>query len=148
MVLPFFRPGRSNRIWSRPIDHEASWTEMHFFAVVKKAVDDDFLPNHFIQVFYTAANQRKGGRNEEVRDKEREKMRGRERRRRRRRRKKERANESIMRKRGGAVANRLRRRTSDQTVLGSNPAVAAVLSPWTRLFTPIVPRRSLRISFY
>ena len=26
---------------------------------------------------------------------------------------------------GGAVANRLRRRTSDQTVLGSNPAVAA-----------------------
>ena len=49
---------------------------------------------------------------------------------------------------GGAVANRLRRRTSDQTVLGSNPAVAAVLSPWTRLFTPIVPRRSLHISFY
>ena len=42
---------------------------------------------------------------------------------------------------GGAVANRLRRRTSDQTVLGSNPAVAAALSPWTRLFTPIVPRR-------
>ena len=37
---------------------------------------------------------------------------------------------------GGAVANRLRRRTSDQTVLGSNPAVAAALSPWTRLFTP------------
>ena len=34
---------------------------------------------------------------------------------------------------GGAVANRLRRRTSDQTVLGSNPAVAAALSPWTRL---------------
>ena len=50
--------------------------------------------------------------------------------------------------RGGAVANRLRRRTSDQTVLGSNPAVAAALSPWTRLFTPIVPRRSLHISFY
>ena len=49
---------------------------------------------------------------------------------------------------GGAVANRLRRRTSDQTVLGSNPAVAAALSPWTRLFTPIVPRRSLHISFY
>ena len=46
-----------------------------------------------------------------------------------------------------AVANRLRRRTSDQTVLGSNPAVAAALSPWTRLFTPIVPRRSLHISF-
>ena len=43
---------------------------------------------------------------------------------------------------GGAVANRLRRRTSDQTVLGSNPAVAAALSPCTRLFTPIVPRRS------
>ena len=43
---------------------------------------------------------------------------------------------------------RLRRRTSDQTVLGSNPAVAAALSPWTRLFTPIVPRRSLHISFY
>ena len=51
-------------------------------------------------------------------------------------------------KRGGAVANRLRRRTSDQTVLGSNPAVVAALSPWTRLFTPIVPRRSLHISFY
>ena len=49
---------------------------------------------------------------------------------------------------GGAVANRLRRRTSDQTVLGSNPAAAAALSPWTRLFTPIVPRRSLHISFY
>ena len=49
---------------------------------------------------------------------------------------------------GGAVANRLRRRTSDQTVLGSNPAVPAALSPWTRLFTPIVPRRSLHISFY
>ena len=49
---------------------------------------------------------------------------------------------------GGAVANRLRRRTSDQMVLGSNPAVAAALSPWTRLFTPIVPRRSLHISFY
>ena len=49
---------------------------------------------------------------------------------------------------GGAVANRLRRRTSDQTVLGSNPAVAAALSPWTRLFTPIVPRRSLHISFH
>ena len=47
-----------------------------------------------------------------------------------------------------AVANRLRRRTSDQTVLGSNPGVAAALSPWTRLFTPIVPRRSLHISFY
>ena len=44
--------------------------------------------------------------------------------------------------------NRLRRRTSDQTVLGSNPAVAAALSPWTRLFTPVVPRRSLHISFY
>ena len=50
--------------------------------------------------------------------------------------------------RGGAVANRLRRRTSDQAVLGSNPAVAAAFSPWTRLFTPIVPRRSLHISFY
>ena len=37
----------------------------------------------------------------------------------------------------GAVANRLRRRTSDQTVLGSNPAVAAALSPWARLFTPL-----------
>ena len=49
---------------------------------------------------------------------------------------------------GGAVANRLRRQTSDQTVLGSNPAMAAALSPWTRLFTPIVPRRSLHISFY
>ena len=36
------------------------------------------------------------------------------------------------------MANRLRRRTSDQTVLGSNPAVAAALNPWTRLFTPIV----------
>ena len=35
------------------------------------------------------------------------------------------------------MANRLRHRTSDQTVLGSNPAVAAALSPWTRLFTPI-----------
>ena len=34
-----------------------------------------------------------------------------------------------------------------ETVLGSNPAVAAALSPWTRLFTPIVPRRSLHISF-
>ena len=34
------------------------------------------------------------------------------------------------------------------TVLGSNPAVAVALSPWTRLFTPIVPRRSLHISFY
>ena len=44
------------------------------------------------------------------------------------------------------TSNRLRRRTSDQTVLGSNPAVAAALSPWTRLFTPIVPRRSLHIS--
>ena len=42
------------------------------------------------------------------------------------------------------MANRLRRRTSDQTVLGSNPAVTAALSPWTRLFTPIVPRRSQR----
>ena len=41
------------------------------------------------------------------------------------------------------MANRLRRRTSDQTVLGSNPAVAAELSPWTSLFTPNVPRRSL-----
>ena len=49
---------------------------------------------------------------------------------------------------GGAVANWLRRRTSYQTVLGSNPAVAAALIPWTRLFTPIVPRRSLHISFY
>ena len=39
---------------------------------------------------------------------------------------------------GGAVANRLRRRTSDQTVLGSNPAVAAALRPWTRLFTPML----------
>ena len=38
---------------------------------------------------------------------------------------------------GGAVANRLRRRTSDQTVLGSNPAVAAALSPWTRLLLPL-----------
>ena len=48
-----------------------------------------------------------------------------------------------------AVANRLRRRTSDQTVLGSNPAVAAALSPWTiaRLFTPFVPRRRIHISF-
>ena len=46
------------------------------------------------------------------------------------------------------MANRLRRRTSDLTVLGSNPGVAAALSPWTRLFTPIVPRRSLHISFY
>ena len=45
------------------------------------------------------------------------------------------------------MANRLRRRTSDQTVLGSNPAVAAALSPWTRLFTPIVPRRSLHINY-
>ena len=54
----------------------------------------------------------------------------------------------VARELGGAVANRLRRRTSDQTVLGSNPAVAGVLSPWTRLFTPIVPRRSLHISFY
>ena len=45
------------------------------------------------------------------------------------------------------MANRLRRRTSDQTVLGSNPAVAAALSPWSRLFTPIVQRRSLHISF-
>ena len=27
-------------------------------------------------------------------------------------------------------------------------AVAAALSPWTRLFTPFVPRRSLHISFY
>ena len=49
---------------------------------------------------------------------------------------------------GGAVGNRLRRRTSDQTVLGSNPAMAAALSAWTRLFTPIVPRRSFHISFY
>ena len=32
---------------------------------------------------------------------------------------------------GGAVANRLWRRTSDQTVLGSNPDVAAALSPRT-----------------
>ena len=55
---------------------------------------------------------------------------------------------TILLTKGGAVANRLRRRTSDQTVLGSNPAVAAALSPWTRLFTPIVPRRSLHISFY
>ena len=47
-----------------------------------------------------------------------------------------------------AVANRLRRRTSGQTILGSNPAVAAALSPWTRLFTPIVPRTSLHISFF
>ena len=30
----------------------------------------------------------------------------------------------------------------------SYTAVAAALSPWTRLFTPIVPRRSLHISFY
>ena len=35
------------------------------------------------------------------------------------------------------MANRLWRRTSDQTVLGSSPAVAAALSPWTRLFTPM-----------
>ena len=60
----------------------------------------------------------------------------------------ENAKHQAFNKRGGAVANRLRRRTSDQTVLGSNPAVAAALSPWTRLFTPIVPRRSLHISFY
>ena len=40
-----------------------------------------------------------------------------------------------------SVTGLLRRRTLDQTVLGSNPAVAAALSPWTRLFTPIVPRR-------
>ena len=53
-----------------------------------------------------------------------------------------------LRRRGGAVANRLRRQTSDQTALGSNPAVAAALSPWTRLFTPIVPGRNLHISFY
>ena len=46
------------------------------------------------------------------------------------------------------MANQLWRQTSDQTVLGSNLAVAAALSPWTRLFTPIVPRRSLHISFY
>ena len=44
------------------------------------------------------------------------------------------------------MANRLRRRTSDQTVLGSNPAVAAALSPWTRLFTPIVPRRTFTLA--
>ena len=31
---------------------------------------------------------------------------------------------------------------------GSNPAVSVALSPWTKLFTPIVPRRSLHISFY
>ena len=49
---------------------------------------------------------------------------------------------------GGAVANRLRRRTSDQTVLGSNPAVATALSPWTKLFTSIVPRSNFHISFY
>ena len=55
---------------------------------------------------------------------------------------------AMLQSEGGAVANRLRRRTSDQMVLGSNPAVAAALSPWTRLFTPIVPRRSLHISFY
>ena len=30
------------------------------------------------------------------------------------------------------MANRLRRWTSDQTVLGSNPAVAAALSPWDK----------------
>ena len=59
-----------------------------------------------------------------------------------------RSGQSVTASEGGAVANRLRRRTSDQTVLGSNPAVAAALSPWTRLFTPIVPRRSLHISFY
>ena len=47
---------------------------------------------------------------------------------------------------GGAGANRLRRRTSNQTVLGSNPAVAAALSPWTRLFTPIVPRRAFTLA--
>ena len=34
------------------------------------------------------------------------------------------------------------------TSKNSNPAVAAALSPWIRLFTPIVPRRSLNISFY
>ena len=39
--------------------------------------------------------------------------------------------------RKGAVANRLRRRTSDQMVLGSNPAVAAALSPWTRSLLPL-----------
>ena len=33
------------------------------------------------------------------------------------------------------MANRLRRRTSDQTVLGSNPAVAAALSPWMTLYS-------------
>ena len=46
------------------------------------------------------------------------------------------------------MANRLRRRTSDQTVLGSrsNPAVAAALSPWTRLFTPIVPREAFTLA--
>ena len=47
---------------------------------------------------------------------------------------------------GGALANRLRRRTSDQTVLRSNPAVAAALSPWTRLFTPIVPRKAFTLA--
>ena len=35
------------------------------------------------------------------------------------------------------MANRLRRRTSDQTVLGSNPAVAAALSPWTGSLLPL-----------
>ena len=49
---------------------------------------------------------------------------------------------------GAVTVTRPNDRTSDQTVLGSNPAVAAALSPWTRLFTPIVPRRSLHISFY
>ena len=36
----------------------------------------------------------------------------------------------------------------NSSVVGSNPALAAALSPWTRLFTPTVPRRSLHISFY
>ena len=60
----------------------------------------------------------------------------------------ERTKKGYFEKKKSLLRNRLRRRTSDQTVLGSNPAVAAALSPWTRLFTPIVPRRSLHISFY
>ena len=33
-------------------------------------------------------------------------------------------------------------------IFAGTPAVAAALSPWKRLFTPIVLRRSLHISFY
>ena len=43
------------------------------------------------------------------------------------------------------MANRLRRRTSDQTVLGSNPAVAAALSPWEEAQWPIGYGVGLRI---